>query len=151
MCFLLIDLHKCCRCGWSSSLKYCLIVPFPNPHNPTLIKNPGDYWLRGPRGSLKALQLRCRLAPEARLRAGNVCQVRRSCCANLKVRPRLPGRDRGGAPGRRRQGLGVHRPLPPPASSLAALQQKDFPPLWNVLPKSVFFGTIIRDTFSLIN
>lgn len=67
--FVLIDCPKWCRCVRSDSLKFRLTDPSPNPHNPTLIKSPGDYWLRRPWGSLKTQHLRGLPALEVWLQA----------------------------------------------------------------------------------
>lgn len=98
MCFLLIELRKCCRCSRGSSLKCRLIVPFPNPHHPGLVKTPGiidQQRLGDPKGAAAQTAP----APKARPQAGT-CQVQWSCSpAGGGDKPR-PGSDGGGAAGR---------------------------------------------------
>lgn len=101
MCFLLIELRKCCRCSRGSSLKCRLIVPFPNPHHPGLVKTPGIID-RQRLGDPKGAAAQTAPAPKARPQAGTVpgAVVLQPC-----------GR-RGQAPPRQRRGRGRREEKP---------------------------------------
>lgn len=136
MCFLLIELRKCCRCSRGSSLKCRLIVPFPNPHHPGLVKTPGiidRQRLGDPKGAAAQTAPAPKARPQAGTRPGAV--VLQPC-----------GR-RGRAPPRQRQGAGpqggeAQTGSAPSVHPLGTWVPPPSPPLLNVLLKTIFLGTI---------